>query len=434
MEKPTADAPVAPANATADTAAGAPAWTPYQKRLFFFLSVATFFEGYDYLALPQILPNLRQDLGLSPSQGFTLIGVINIGMVLAYLLVRQADVWGRKRVLSLTIVGYAASSFLTALMPNAIGFALCQLLARAFLIGEWAVAMVYAAEEFPAARRGAVIGLIQACSSIGAITCAGLVPILLKTSIGWRSVFVVGSVPLLLIAIARRNLRETARFTALSDSRPTDGTAPGRSLFRIFSAAPQHRHRVYLMAAIWGLTYICTANAQTFWKEFAVHERGFTDAQVGGSVTIAALASMPLLFYTGRMLDRLGRRRGALIIFGSAAVSTFLSYTLQARWALTLSMTVTIFGISAVLPVLNAYNTELFPTDLRSDALAWANNLLGRLAQVLSPMLLGLYANQYGWGKTIAATTICPILAVTLILWRLPETTGLELEQTARVD
>ena len=37
-------------------------------------------------------------------------------------------------------------------MPNAIGFGLCQLVARFFPDCQWAAAMVYAAEEFPAAR------------------------------------------------------------------------------------------------------------------------------------------------------------------------------------------------------------------------------------------------------------------------------------------
>ncbi len=35
----------------------------YQIRLFAFLSVATFFEGYDFMALAQILPNLRVVVG-----------------------------------------------------------------------------------------------------------------------------------------------------------------------------------------------------------------------------------------------------------------------------------------------------------------------------------------------------------------------------------
>ncbi len=37
-------------------------FSPYHKRLFVFLSVATFFEGYDFTALSQILPNLRADM------------------------------------------------------------------------------------------------------------------------------------------------------------------------------------------------------------------------------------------------------------------------------------------------------------------------------------------------------------------------------------
>src|SRR5205823_6137367 len=103
-------------------------------------------------------------------------------------------------------------SLLTGFTRGPIGFGVCQLLARIFLIGEWAVAMVYAAEDFPAERRGTVIGVIQACSSLGAIVCAAVVPLLLRTPLGWRSVFFVGAVPLLIMAVARRGLRESSRF------------------------------------------------------------------------------------------------------------------------------------------------------------------------------------------------------------------------------
>ena len=41
--------------------------TPYPRRLIIFLSVATFFEGYDFFALAQILPSLRADFGLTNS-------------------------------------------------------------------------------------------------------------------------------------------------------------------------------------------------------------------------------------------------------------------------------------------------------------------------------------------------------------------------------
>lgn len=407
------------------------AWTPYQKRLFFFLSVATFFEGYDFLALTQILPNLRRDMGLSPGEGGALVGFTNIGMVLAFLLVRKADVWGRKPVLNLTIVGYTLASLATSLMPNALGFGLCQLLARFFLIAEWAVAMIYAAEEFPAARRGFVIGLIQASSSLGSITCAGVVPLLLKTSLGWRTVFIVGAVPLCIMALARRSLRETARFEQVKASR--DSTRGQTSLLRIFRGDPVHIRTVAYLAVAWGVTYICTFNIHAFFKEYAVAERGMSDAQVGATVTVAAIVSMPLIFYSGRLLDRIGRRMGAAVIFGTTAVAAVMTYQLHSRLGVTVGLTFAIFGVSAVLPVLNSYTTELFPTDLRSDGFAWSNMLMGRMTQVISPWVLGVLAGRFGWSTPLSATAIFPLLVLGLILWRFPETAGRELEDTARL-
>jgi putative MFS transporter len=94
---------------------------------------------------------------------------------------------------------------------------------------------------------------------------------------------------------------------------------------------------------------------------------------------------------------------------------------------------VAIFGASAVLPVLNAFTAELFPTHMRSDGFAWANNLLGRTAAVASPVVVGLIAEDTGWGPAVAATAIGPVLALVLILATMPETRGRELEDTSAV-
>ena len=65
--------------------------TRYQRWLFFFLSVATFFEGYDLFALAQILPNLRADMGLDPVYAGFLVSFASVGNVLAYFVVDRAD-------------------------------------------------------------------------------------------------------------------------------------------------------------------------------------------------------------------------------------------------------------------------------------------------------------------------------------------------------
>jgi putative MFS transporter len=90
-----------------------------------------------------------------------------------------------------------------------------------------------------------------------------------------------------------------------------------------------------------------------------------------------------------------------------------------------------IFGASGVLPVLNAYNAELFPTEYRGDAFAWSNNLIGRIGYVLSPMAVGLAAQSVGWGAAVRVTAVFPLIAVLLIFVLLPETKQRELEETA---
>ncbi|MBX3248916.1 MAG: MFS transporter [Myxococcales bacterium] len=402
--------------------------TPYQKRLFVFLGVATFFEGYDFLALTQILPNLQADLGLGNDAAAYLVGVINVGTILAFWIVRRADIWGRRRTLTITIAGYTIATFLTGFAPDVYSFAVAQLIARIFLLGEWAISMVIAAEEFPASKRGMVIGVIQACSSLGSIFCAGVVPLLLKSEYGWRTVYFVGIVPLVILAFARRSLKETTRFEA----HRAEGGEAG-SLFRIWKTP--YVKRLLLLALVWFIAYIPSQNAIAFWKVFAVNERGFTDGEVGLAISVAAVVAMPFLFFSGKLLDVIGRRHGAAVIFGVGAIGVSLCYTLESFWPLTFALMLGVFAASAYLPILNSYTAELFPTELRGMAFAWANNLLGRLGYVLSPLAIGLIVRESGaFGPIIASTAVFNLVAIGLVYATLPETKGRELEDTARLD
>ena len=194
------------------------AFTPYQRKLLVFLSVATFFEGYDFFAITQLLPHLREEFSLGKTGTGVLLGATNVGAILAFFLVRAADRFGRRRLLAITIAGYTLFTITSGLALTVWDYGLSQLLAKVFLLAEWALAMVVAAEEFPAERRGTVIGVIQAFSALGSIVCAGVVPLLVTTHFGWRSVYFVGIVPLAALAYLRRGMQETTRFAATSAS------------------------------------------------------------------------------------------------------------------------------------------------------------------------------------------------------------------------
>src|SRR6478609_967125 len=395
----------------------------YQRRLLVFLSVASFFEGYDFFALTQILPNLRADLQVGIAGGGLLVGFINVGTILAFILARKADRWGRKPVLTATIAGYTVFTFLSGLAPNVYLFAVLQLIARVFLIAEWTTSMVIAAEEYPAQARGTVLGVVSAANGLGAIVCAGVVPLLLETTYGWRSVYFVSIVPLVVLAIARSSLKETSRFNEERAS------ATEESLLAIWGTPS--RKRMLQLAVIWFLTYVCTQNAVTFWKEFALAERGLSDAQVGSAVKLSALASMPLAFAAGKLLDVVGRKLGATLIYAATIGGVIGAYTAHSLTALTVSLVFAVLGVNTVLTVLNAFTTELFPTRYRGSAFAWSNNLIGRVGYCLSPVAVGALIPRFGWGMTLAATTAFPLVALVLIWTFLPETRGRELEETA---
>ncbi len=399
-------------------------WEPYQRRLLLFLSVATFFEGYDFFALSQLLPRLRQEFELSPAQGAVMNGVINAGTVLAYLIVDRADHWGRKRVLTITIIGYTLFTLLSGLALGPVTFTICQVVARVFLIGEWATSMVIAAEEFPAERRGTVIGIISAAAGFGSIVCAGVVPLLLKTPFGWRSVYFAGVIPLLLIAWSRRSLRETRRFEERGAQRT--------SLLAIWKTP--HKTRVLQMGSIWFLCYICAQNAVTFWKDFALNERGLSEEAASGAIVQAALIGMAVAFGAGRFLDAVGRKLGGSILIGCMALGVFAAYTAEDALSLKIALCIGMIGINTMLTVLNTFTTELFPTEQRAAAFAWSNNLIGRIGYWVSPFVIALLVDLRGFGEVVRWTAPFPLLAIVLIWIFLPETNGQELEQSAKLE
>lgn len=400
-------------------------FTSYQRKLLILLSVATFFEGYDFFALSQILPNLRADWNLSETEGGLLVAIAGAGTMCAFMVVRLADRWGRRPIMMLAILAYALFTGLSGLSRGFWDFALFQFLARIFLVSEGALATVYAAEEFPAERRGAAIGTLYAMGALGGIVCAAVTPMLLNTAYGWRSIYFVGVVPILLIAYARKGLKETGRFLSSSGKART----PDQGFTRIWRT--QYRGRIVQVAVIWGLTYMCTQCAVSFWKEFATAERGLSDADVGKALATAAVVSLPMLFGIGKALDAWGRRASAIIIYAFLTASVVGAYQLEGFWLLTVALTGAIFGSGAVLAVLNSFTTELFPTDLRSDAFAWCNNLLGRIGYVLAPAIVGWFARDSGWSTPVSLTAIPAALACLLILLWLPETAQRELEQTS---
>jgi putative MFS transporter len=235
-------------------------------------------------------------------------------------------------------------------------------------------------------------------------------------------VYLVGGVPLVLVAYLRRNLRDSQRFTS-------EAVQQKLPLLRVFRS--RYRGRVLLMSVIWAMVMFCTQSALLFWKDFAVTTRHFTAAQVGTCMTIAAVGSLPLVFSVGKLLDVIGRRASTVIVFGLTLLGVGLAYTDYSSSVLTIGVLLGIAGTTCVLSVVQTITTELFPTDIRAESFGIANSLLGRTAGVLSPLVVGMLSTKLGYGLAVQATGLGPLVAMLLIVLFVPETRGKELEETA---
>ncbi|MBK6600571.1 MAG: MFS transporter [Betaproteobacteria bacterium] len=98
--------------AAARTTAGV---TGYQRRLLAAVTASTFFEGFDQAILALAAPYVARDFGLGPDGLGVLLSLIGVGAVLALLITAQADRYGRRRLLLITVAGYGICTGLTAL-------------------------------------------------------------------------------------------------------------------------------------------------------------------------------------------------------------------------------------------------------------------------------------------------------------------------------
>ena len=179
------------------------------------LGGASFFDGYDVSIKILALTQIREEFDLSNSTASALFAVIYLGALPAMWLTRRADRVGRRQILLVSVLGYTTFSALTALAPNAGVFGGLQFFQQLFVVAESAIVWTMAAEELPAESRGFGFGLLAMNSALGtgfaAILYGGLFDPL---GISWRWLYVVGVPPLVLVAVLRRRLPESRRFSA----------------------------------------------------------------------------------------------------------------------------------------------------------------------------------------------------------------------------
>jgi putative MFS transporter len=398
--------------------------TPYHRLLFPLLALCTLFEGFDTKLASLVLPVIGREFGAGPEALGDALAASSLGMMAAFLVMRVADRAGRRPVFLASVAGYAALTLATAFASSLASFTALQLVARLLMVVALALAYVILSEELPPEARGRANGMLGAFASVGASIPALLLAPLEDLGVGWRGLFGCGAVPLLLLPVYWRHLRETPVFAQAEAAR--SGTAGELGAFRELLGAG-HRARFAGITALWITVSFWSGTALYFFTYYVFEERGWT----ARDLQWLTLGTIPTGFagywLAGWLMDRCGRRVAAVTYLSFGTLATTVCFQSDdtrviyaGYWALV--------ATSGRWTNASTRTPQRKTTRPRAAARGVTNHRRGRIGLVLGPIATGRLAVALGsTGDAVTWLSLANLLCVPVFLWLVPETRGADL-------
>ncbi|MDP1818696.1 MAG: MFS transporter [Acidimicrobiales bacterium] len=403
----------------------------YLRMLLVLLVSAAFFEGYDSSILALLLPNIQSTFSVSEATlGLTRIP-IEPGLFVAFFVARLSDRLGRRPMLLWSVVGYTVFTALTAVSWDIWSFAFFQFASRVFLGAEYAIGVTMIVEEFPAERRARALGVLLTFAALGTIAVGVLLGVgLQNTSLDWRAFYIVGLAPLLVLSFYRRRIKETRRFLEVKAGRVAAEPRPSMLL----PWRTRHRRNLVLVGLVHMFRSIPLFGSTAWWAFYAERERGFTSSEVAFFIICAYGLGCLGYYACGRAMERFGRRPTALLYGVGGITFTILLFQTTSRPLSFVALLAAVFFGLGMGPVMGSFATELFPTEIRGQTMAWIRNVFEIAGYVFGPAVVGILGDHRSGaignvGDTVTALMLLQIPTLWLVWRYMPESKGRELEE-----
>jgi len=394
------------------------------ERIFFLVGAAALFAGYDVNIFGLATLQIQASLHIAENQVAPTLAYFRIAALFALLLATSADLVGRRRLLLFTIFGQAVFTLLTAFAAHYLEFVGAQFLTRVFGYAEEMLLFVVIAEEIAAKARGWANTTLVAFYFVGAGLAAAVLGAVDILPHGWRALYIIGSIPIFLVAFLRRGLPETKRFQSQGKARLEVGgiLALLRDIGRQY---PGRVATVLIAAAGFGFAIApATFLAQKYLQE--VYR--YSPSQVSLVLIPGGLAGLGLTIAAGRLSDRLGRRPLAIAAAALAGTGFFFFFNDAPGWAVPPLWVLSFFGYFAGESLIAGFALEIVPTHYRATmgGLRYAVYIgAGAMALTLEGVL---YDRLGGHGPAIQWLLASIPITMMAILF-LPEPAGKSLEE-----
>jgi MFS family permease len=336
------------------------------------------------------------------------------GVLVSLVASALADRQGRRRLLLICFAGVCATNGISALAPNFAIFTGGQVLTRAFANAALVVGGIAAVEEAPEGARAYALSMLALAYGAGFAIAVVLLPLSDIAEQSWRIAFGISALSIVLLPRLARTLRETGRFVDLA--RRTARRGRVRHVF-----AHVYGSRFLLLALAAFLTNFFSAPSAQLTNRFLTDEHGFSNTMIAlfRGVT-AGLPGLLGIIIAGKLAETRGRRPVAIVALAVATVFQMIFF-LGNGAVLWVTATIAIIAASSAAIVLAAFDTELFPTEVRgtSNALLLVCAVTGSAAGLLIATNLDDVIG--GLGPAIAVCGIAPLLAVAFVMPWLPE-------------
>ncbi len=375
-------------------------------------------DGYLGTVLTQTLSFATDEFGHGTATQGLVFGLVRFGVLVTLITAGIADRRGRRPLILFTGLSSCVMTVIGGLAPNMAVLGGSQLFARGLSTTLGILIAIVAVEEMPARARAWAASVLTLSAGLGAGMAVWVLPIADLNVQGWRAIYLLASVGILVVLWAGRQLPETNRFTEHAAEPAPESPA----------LIERRRQRLILLGVSLGLLAVFTAPASGFQNEFLREERGFTGTDIA---LFTLVTSTPIgigVLVGGHLSETWGRRRTALLGLVAGTIGTVLSFLLAGPLLWASRLLGNIIGAIAV-PALAVYGPELFGTHDRGRANALIVTA-GVVGSAVGLVTAGVLADRWGsLGAPIALLAVGPVLVALLILFRYPETAGRELEE-----